>query len=966
MGERPIEPADVRRTPRRDFVGRTAEIDAFGAAVDSLTTETPVPLLLVGGDAGIGKSSLIAEAAARHDTPLLVASCVRVGSSQIPFAPLLTLLRRLNRSQSNLLANAPLLARWIEPGSTVEVRNHDILDATVELAATAAGAEGRMILAFEDLHWADTATWDLFGHLARNLAGHPVLLVGTYRSVDVDADPGMRRRLAELSRLPGAQRLALTGWSTDEVAERIESLLGESPSPVLVAEIASRADGNPFFTEQLVAARRAGDQFPEVVADLIVADLDRLRERERSVVSSLAVLGRPADEDLVCAVAALDADRESALRGAVESGLVVINDDRYELRHALIGEVAYRELLPGERRQRHRLAAEQLQARSTDRSAADRVGELAVHLDRAGDVEAAFDALISAGDASEHIAPAAALEHLLRAIELWDDAHAVSRHADLAGRLWQAADLASATHGNERAVELAERALTVGPPSRGWAWGHERLGRYLWASGRVEGSVDQFARAHDLMEASDDARGLAAVLAGLGQAELMRGDYDAAEACARRALAALTDPDDDRLAWVMAQRVLGLVVSHRGAPDTGVEMCERAVARAPSAHIRNLATIYLGLAHLAAGNFEQAATVALNGVADAQSAGTSRSFGGYFDALAAEALVRLGRWVEAGRLIDRHTPGETLPIAETRLAVVAAKLAARTGDRDGARTQLSAAAERHVDDWHGAFVTAGAADVELVLGNWTAAAEMARRGLDTAPGALLLWKARFTGLLVQAEVEAALDAVASRQPIDVAAAISELEALLASVEEDLGRHDATQLREVQAYLAHASAAAGRLVGPDPDAWRAVAERWIALGDAWLTAVSQLHEAADAAATGQARRAEDALRAAYAIAERLSASPLLDQIDDVARRARLRVDAPEVVAVAGTTAARLGLTEREAEVLGQLAAGATNREIGERLYISEKTASVHVSNILRKLAVTSRVEAAAVAQRLGLD
>jgi DNA-binding NarL/FixJ family response regulator len=128
---------------------------------------------------------------------------------------------------------------------------------------------------------------------------------------------------------------------------------------------------------------------------------------------------------------------------------------------------------------------------------------------------------------------------------------------------------------------------------------------------------------------------------------------------------------------------------------------------------------------------------------------------------------------------------------------------------------------------------------------------------------------------------------------------------------------------------------------------------------------RLHEADAAAAAGEAARAADALRSAHDTATQLGALPLLEDIEALSRRARISVDVTAVTAIQETDVVRLGLTPREAEVLALVAAGRTNREIATELFISEKTASVHVSNILRKLGVTTRVEAAAVAQRLGI-
>jgi DNA-binding NarL/FixJ family response regulator len=118
-------------------------------------------------------------------------------------------------------------------------------------------------------------------------------------------------------------------------------------------------------------------------------------------------------------------------------------------------------------------------------------------------------------------------------------------------------------------------------------------------------------------------------------------------------------------------------------------------------------------------------------------------------------------------------------------------------------------------------------------------------------------------------------------------------------------------------------------------------------------------------SGDAARAVQVLRAAHATAAALEAEPLIAEIEGVARRARISLEPPDVRKLAESDSSRLGLTPREAEVLALVAAGRTNREIGEELYVSGKTVSVHISNILRKLQVTSRVEAAAVAQRVGL-
>ena len=218
---------------------------------------------------------------------------------------------------------------------------------------------------------------------------------------------------------------------------------------------------------------------------------------------------------------------------------------------------------------------------------ADRAGELAFHLDRAGDSEEAFSALLAAADAAETVAPGAAFGHLERAFELWDSVGERSATVNRGHRLWQAADIATSTVGNERAVQLARAAFDCGPPPLGAAWGHERLGRYLWATGRLQESSVEFAQAAAMLS-DDEGTAAAAVFAGLGQAELMAGNYATAEGWCAKVFDLVPTPDDNPLAWGMARRVLGIVRSNQGDPAAAVELCRASVAAAASAQGRAL------------------------------------------------------------------------------------------------------------------------------------------------------------------------------------------------------------------------------------------------------------------------------------------------------------------------------------------------------------------------------------------
>ena len=118
----------------------------------------------------------------------------------------------------------------------------------------------------------------------------------------------------------------------------------------------------------------------------------------------------------------------------------------------------------------------------------------------------------------------------------------------------------------------------------------------------------------------------------------------------------------------MARRVLGIVVDHQGDPDQGVELCREAVVTAPSALTRALAVLYLGVSLLDAGRYQDAVDEMLDAAADARLTGLDRSYGGYLDALAAEGLIRLGRWSEADAVLEGSGGAETLPVGMIRLA----------------------------------------------------------------------------------------------------------------------------------------------------------------------------------------------------------------------------------------------------------------------------------------------------------
>ncbi len=941
----------------RRVVGRDVELGVLARALERAAEGEPA-VLLVSGDPGMGKSTLLGEAARLADADLFVGRCVHVGGDAIPLAPVVDLIRQVRRRHDP--EQLPSLDPLVELATTGASRPGDLLALALALVGEL-GADAPVMVAFDDLHWGDPSTWDVFEHLARNLVDERVVLVGTYRTDEVAGDAATRRRVAELSRLAGIERVVLQGLDRNAVAVQAADVLGIPAPPALVDELVRRGAGNPFFTEELAAAHLAGETIPPLLSDLLEADIAALDRPAQQVLAALAAVGRDTDPELLSRIVGFDDETtEDAVRAAIAAHLVVVDPatDSYRVRHPLIGEVAYASALPTERRRLHRGVADALRAEPRFAlTPTDAAGELAFHLDRAGDEGAAFAALFDAVDSAELVAPAACLAHLDRLLELWDK-HATPEHeAQLIPRLWQAADLASASGDSGRAVLLAEQAMDLGDPPEGRAWGYERLGRFHWSLGELTASAARYATAASLLDGDDDRA--AATYAGLGQGSLMFRDFARAEEWTTKALAAAAPDDAD--ARSMALRVLGVLEAMAGDFDAAIEHCERSVEEPVNPQRRALAVAYQSIALMLAGRPAEAADVAIDAAALAQRAGFETSFGAFLSGAAAHALLRLGRWDEAEVVVTDLAGIDPVPVGAAKLYPATAILAARRGDLASADAYVERLAASPVDAWHQVEVDLATAVVHLAHRRWGEAMTVTDAALDPRSGMDVRLRPELTSAFLVAAVEHALDAAARQEPVDRDAVAADLRTRLGTA-----RDDPTAGSPLAAAdLAFAEATVTRLTGPDPDAFAQAASAAESVGDRWLAASGRAQEADAAALVGDAARAVDRLRSAHAAAVELRAQPLVDEIEAIARRTRISLDAPVAPALGEGDARRLGLTSRETEVLTLVAAGHTNREIGAQLYVSEKTASVHVSNILRKLGVSSRVEAAAIAQRVGV-
>jgi DNA-binding NarL/FixJ family response regulator len=267
-------------------------------------------------------------------------------------------------------------------------------------------------------------------------------------------------------------------------------------------------------------------------------------------------------------------------------------------------------------------------------------------------------------------------------------------------------------------------------------------------------------------------------------------------------------------------------------------------------------------------------------------------------------------------------------------------------------------------------VRASLAELALWQGRPDEAVEHVNGGLTLVAHSPEVRVAHLYALGLRAHADAAELATARRSADKERDAIGAGEVLLDDVRR---RHrDVIATRPVferlsTAWLRLSEAESNRLRRhPDPHAWTLAVTAWESVDEPYLVAYCLWREAeARLAARGDRDLASQSVRRALAIATRLGAEPLARELHALATRARLPLESVERVEPTQDDATRLGLTPREREVLALVALGRTNRQIAEELFITENTAGVHVSNILGKLDVTGRGEAAAIAYRLGL-
>jgi DNA-binding CsgD family transcriptional regulator/tetratricopeptide (TPR) repeat protein len=996
------------RVASPQFVGRTAELARLEQLVRDAVDHVP-GFALIGGESGVGKSRLMDEFAARAregGARVITGDCVDLGDAELPYAPLVGALRGITgeelaeilprgaRELSALLPQFEPGDAELGPSSLAQGRLFELLLGLLG----GLGAERPLVLVVEDAHWADPSTRDFLSFLIRNRRRERLVVAVTYRTDELHRRHPLRGFLAEADRTRAVTRLTLERFTREELTEQLTGILGHPPAPQLVEELLSRGEGNPFFTEELIAAGDSADgRLPEDIRDALMVRIESLSADAQAVLRVAAVAGPRVRHALLEVSAPLDHDTLLAgVREAVAHHVLVQehDDDVYRFRHALLREALVDDLLPGERGPLHAAVGRALAADpSLSASGRSVAAELAAHWWAAHDLTAAFTASAQAGEEAERMAAfAEANAHFERAAELWDAVLPEHRAGspDRVELLRRGAEAAHLAGDSDRATALGKSALGLVDATSDplvAAGLHERIGRYLWVCGQQRDAIEELSRAVAVMPedapAVDRARVLGAeghVLMLLGRGAESRDRCEQGLELARQAGAKLEE--------CRIRNSLGPALMMTGDSDAAITILEGSRHLAEElgdpeettrAHI-NLAEVLDQV-----GRLDDAVEVSRAGVAAARRDGVPSVLPMLIGELA-ERLVRIGGWDEAEAILpEAMAPTTSWGVGRADALAALAQMQALRGDTADAERSL-----REVDQ----------ALREAVGSMWTAPTATARaeaafwdgRPADAREVVIAELNRRQETDDSEVAYLAPLIAVGARAEAELAArarVTGETEALAEAVRRageirDVGRDliaadpppEAALLVEVATVeAARAEAAASA------EDWTALAERWERHGGAFQVAYCRWRAAELVLAGGGPRGDVPAmLTSAYRTAERLRAEPLRREIADLARRARVSLDASvgddADIARNGSGAGgsaeaepsvadRIGLTARELDVLHLMAGGATNREIAARLYISQKTVSVHITRILAKLDARTRVEAAGVAQRLGL-
>jgi DNA-binding CsgD family transcriptional regulator/tetratricopeptide (TPR) repeat protein len=947
--------------------------------------------VIVHGEAGVGKTRLVRELckSAGPEAQLLWGSCVRFGEASVPFAPVTGALRSWLAQadpalRSESLSGAGDLAVLVpflrDPQAGDPSRLLPLIDGFVNRLAD----RRPTIVVVDDLHWADRSSLDVLAYLIAGFRDQRLALLATCRDEHRGEGHPLHGWLADMRRMPGFTELHLDRLDLAATEEQITGLLGRPVDIELAAQVYERSGGNAYLTELLVRGLSGTEPVlpaaaPTALRDALLASWHGLSAGARQVTRVLAVGGRPIEIEVLAEVAAEHGtDRttlSACLAEAQEHGVVRWDDQgRPWFRHPLLADVLTETLPADEAVRLHATYLAVLGRRPGPAPAAD----LAIHSQQAGSVDETYHWSLVAADNAEKLRASAELAtHLERAYSLWDEVTEGTRRraGSRIDLLWRAIHACERAGRLESAAALVDHALSLVDRQR------EPLGasRLLRMRSQIDWmrSAPGQAEVSDLVEAVELTRPFpddpehARALAALAGTERWALDLTAARKHAEQAvLAARRSGSTEALADALIVRVT-VLVEEGGTPELleDIEEADRLARLTDDSRLLEEAAIYRVNCLNSLGRIREGTEVARQSFDDVLAAG-SLQWGYFLAFMAAQGLLRTGQWSECRSLLRRALPARCGSIPGAAVRVVAAQLAVRSGRLQEAEQHLKRSLELISEDFPGLNSPVDTVQTEILLASgepWRAL-EWLRRRIDVAVASTDSEAEDILVLVARAAAEAAQIARDAGDIRGAARAVATLDELITSwprtpYSTDRGG-SADQAMAEAVFLAESARCRGD--GDQAERWQQAVEACRTALAVWEEAVCRLRLAQALLAKGTpASAVADLLREAHRAAVAMGAQPLRNQIESLARMTRVVLREPAPIEPSVARSSRLaGLTDREREVLSLVAVGRSNGEIAKQLFISDKTVSVHVSNILRKTGTSSRVEAAALAERLG--
>ena len=952
------------------FVGRVREHERVRSALQD-ARDGRMAALLVSGDAGVGKTRLIEHVCAdRADDGLLVLRgvCLPMAATTVPLMPLRTAFRRLPEGVS-----PPALDDVVHTGGA---------PVAVDSWLDRASRDRAVVLVVDDVQWADEASLDVLTYVFAGPGDRSLAVLLTLRRDEVGVGHPVRRWLPDVRRMPCLTELHVGPFDRLETGDQLHALLGAPPHESLVTEVQARTGGNAYLNRLLVEGLPADSRalppgLPEDLRTAVLRPWERLSRPARELVLAVAVGGEVAAGPALARAADLSGaspeDLPRLLRDAVDAGVLELSPDGGHWFHHPLQAEALESLLAGdERRRMHALLARACEAELVARAGPHHEGEVAQfaavagHHSLAGELDDAYAWTLRALDAAERLGDQqAALTLLRQAVDL----HPRLQDAPeaLHGLLVRLKDAAARLGEHEVEHAAVEALLADTDESEEPLLVSELLvrGEHLRLStGRGFLRVEPMRRAVELARPWPESWQYGFALAEVAHASLWADTPDAQDAVAAAVEAAEVIDHPRVTAYAYAAAAMGADFADRPG---GPELAARGVQGAAEARD------WWGFVHA---SLWEANTMASHG--GLSWAGIVRArreqlagLGGAHTHLAwlsvseAGVLVRCGEWRGATELLRVSLGSDPGTLGDIQARLVAAWLAVAQGRQQEAEDHMSRADELAADttaflawqfDAIRTLVRTGAGDARGAY-----AAAMAGLLSAGVPPTMCEW-------LCPLAARALADLVAEAQergadPGEHALLIDDLVGRFPHVVPDGSTGNPEYRRQLDALDAWYAAEVARGRGGLDEAalWRRAAELLdgVLPWDAAYTA----YRAGESALLHPSGSREDAavlLRRAAALATELRAEPLLRDVTALAAAARIPLDPVE--AVPGNAIRTLpGLTKREREILTHIVAGRTYGEIARALFLSEKTVSSHVSNILRKTGCANRVDLARRAQ-----